>query len=158
RRRRAGPAARDADRHRDDGHPAADLPLVRPPAAEPAARLDPLAREVQPRQLGGRGRPVGLGAERGLGSDRHAERPARAAAARERHLRHPGVPRLPEVDLTTRAQGDRMFIPLTAALSWPQASVYITAIAACGVVVAVLVWSIFRTGQTAIATESGRKE
>ncbi len=40
-----------------------------------------------------------------------------------------------------------------AALNWPQASVYIAAIAAAGVVVAVLVWSIFRTGQTAITTE-----
>jgi hypothetical protein len=37
-----------------------------------------------------------------------------------------------------------------AALSWPEASVYIALIVTVGLVVSVLVWSIFRTGQTAI--------
>jgi hypothetical protein len=41
-----------------------------------------------------------------------------------------------------------------ATLTWPQASIYIALIAAAGLVVAVLVWSIFRTGQTAISNES----
>jgi hypothetical protein len=43
-----------------------------------------------------------------------------------------------------------------AALSWPQASVYIALIAAAGLVVAVLIWSIFRTGQTAIRVDGSR--
>ena len=37
-----------------------------------------------------------------------------------------------------------------ASLTWPTASVYIALIVSLGVVVAVLIWSIFRTGQTAI--------
>jgi hypothetical protein len=41
-----------------------------------------------------------------------------------------------------------------ATLTWPQASIYIALIAAAGLVVAVLIWSIFRTGQTAISSES----
>jgi hypothetical protein len=41
-----------------------------------------------------------------------------------------------------------------AALSWPEATVYATAIASVGVIVAVLVWSIFRTGQAAIRHEA----
>ena len=40
-----------------------------------------------------------------------------------------------------------------AALSWPEATVYATAIASAGLVVAVLIWSIFRTGQAAIRSE-----
>jgi hypothetical protein len=44
------------------------------------------------------------------------------------------------------------------ALTWPEASVYMTVIAAVGLVVAVLIWSIFRTGQTAITSESGQRE
>jgi hypothetical protein len=40
-----------------------------------------------------------------------------------------------------------------AALSWPEASVYIAVIVAAGLVVAVLNWSIFRTGQTAIRSD-----
>jgi len=44
-----------------------------------------------------------------------------------------------------------------ASLSWPAASVYIALIAAVALVVAVLVWSIFRTGQTAIRSESDRR-
>ena len=45
-----------------------------------------------------------------------------------------------------------------ATLSWPQAAVYIALIAAVGLVVAVLIWSIFRTGQTAIASDSRKRE
>jgi chromate transport protein ChrA len=45
-----------------------------------------------------------------------------------------------------------------AALTWPQASVYIALILACGFVVAVLIWSIFRTGQMAIHSESRARE
>ena len=41
-----------------------------------------------------------------------------------------------------------------ATLSWPEASVYIAAIGAAGVVLAVLIWSMFRTGQIAIRSES----
>jgi hypothetical protein len=44
-----------------------------------------------------------------------------------------------------------------AALTWPEASVYIALIIGASLVVAVLIWSIFRTGQTAIRTE-GRHE
>jgi hypothetical protein len=44
-----------------------------------------------------------------------------------------------------------------AALTWPQASVYVALIISGGVVLAVLIWSIFRTGQTAIRSE-GRQE
>ena len=42
-----------------------------------------------------------------------------------------------------------------AAISWPEATVYATAIASVGLIVAVLIWSIFRTGQTAIRSEQG---
>jgi hypothetical protein len=45
-----------------------------------------------------------------------------------------------------------------AALSWPAASIYIAVIAAIAFVVAVLIHSIFRTGQTAITTGSRRRE
>jgi TRAP-type C4-dicarboxylate transport system permease small subunit len=41
-----------------------------------------------------------------------------------------------------------------ATLTWPQASIYVTLIAGAALVVAVLVWSLFRTGQTAIRSES----
>jgi TRAP-type C4-dicarboxylate transport system permease small subunit len=45
-----------------------------------------------------------------------------------------------------------------AALSWPAASVYVALIAAVGLVVAVLIRSIFRTGQTAITSDSRKTE
>ena len=41
-----------------------------------------------------------------------------------------------------------------AALSWPAAFVCVVVIAAVALVVAVLIWSIFRTGQTAIRSEN----
>jgi hypothetical protein len=44
-----------------------------------------------------------------------------------------------------------------ADLSWPEATVYATAIASVGLVVAVLVWSVFRTGRAAIRNESSRR-
>jgi hypothetical protein len=40
-----------------------------------------------------------------------------------------------------------------AELSWPEASVWITLIAGVSLVVSVLTWSIFRTGQAAIRSE-----
>ncbi len=43
-----------------------------------------------------------------------------------------------------------------AALTWPAASIYIALIAAFALVVSVLIWSIFRTGQTAIRSDSRR--
>jgi hypothetical protein len=45
-----------------------------------------------------------------------------------------------------------------AALTWPDALVHATWIAAGAVIVVVLIWSIFRTGQTAIRSESGQRE
>jgi hypothetical protein len=45
-----------------------------------------------------------------------------------------------------------------AALSWPEAFVYATLIATVGLVLAVLIWSIFRTGQTAIRSEGRQRE
>jgi hypothetical protein len=45
-----------------------------------------------------------------------------------------------------------------AALSWPAAAGYIALIAAVALVVAVLIWSIFRTGQTAIRSDSRKRE
>jgi len=42
---------------------------------------------------------------------------------------------------------------MIAALSWPAASIYIALIVSVAFVVAVLTWSIFRTGQTAIRSE-----
>ena len=47
-----------------------------------------------------------------------------------------------------------MFI---AAMTWPEAAVWCTAVAAGGLVLSVLVWSIFRTGQTAIKSEVRRE-
>ena len=43
-----------------------------------------------------------------------------------------------------------------AALNWPEATVYVALIAAFGLVVSVLIWSIFRTGQTAIRSDGRR--
>ena len=43
---------------------------------------------------------------------------------------------------------------ILAALSWPQASVYVALIISAGLILAVLIWSIFRTGQTAIRSET----
>lgn len=43
-----------------------------------------------------------------------------------------------------------------AALTWPEALVAATAIAAAGLVLTVMVWSIFRTGQVAIKNERTR--
>ena len=45
-----------------------------------------------------------------------------------------------------------------AELSWPEASIWIAGIVAAGVFLSVLVWSIFRTGQTAISAETGRRD
>ena len=45
-----------------------------------------------------------------------------------------------------------------AALSWPAAFVCVVVIAAVALVVAVLIWSIFRTGQTAIRSDSRRDD
>ena len=45
-----------------------------------------------------------------------------------------------------------------AALSWSAASLYIALIVSVALVVAVLIWSIFRTGQTAITSDSHQRE
>jgi hypothetical protein len=45
-----------------------------------------------------------------------------------------------------------------AALSWPAASLYIALIVSVALVVAVLIWSIFRTGRTAITSDSHQRE
>jgi hypothetical protein len=45
-----------------------------------------------------------------------------------------------------------------AAMTWPEAAVYISGIAALGLVLSVLIWSIFRTGQAAIKNEARRGE
>ena len=45
-----------------------------------------------------------------------------------------------------------------AALTWPDAVVHVTWIAALGLVVAVLIWSIFRTGQTSIRGDIRQRE
>ena len=41
----------------------------------------------------------------------------------------------------------------TAAFTWPEAAVLVAGIAGLAVVLSVLVWSIFSTGQTAIRSE-----
>jgi len=46
---------------------------------------------------------------------------------------------------------------LITALTWPEASVRITLIASVAVVLSVLIWSIFRTGQTAIKKEAAEQ-
>ena len=46
---------------------------------------------------------------------------------------------------------------IIAALSWPAASLYIALIVSVALVVAVLIWSIFRTGQTAIRSDSRQR-
>ena len=46
---------------------------------------------------------------------------------------------------------------IIAALSWPAASLYIALIVSVALVVAVLIWSIFRTGQTAITSDSRKR-
>jgi hypothetical protein len=43
---------------------------------------------------------------------------------------------------------------IIAALSWPEASIYIAVIVGVALVAAVLIWSIFRTGQTAITNDT----
>ena len=47
---------------------------------------------------------------------------------------------------------------IIAALSWPAASIYIALIVSVALVVAVLIWSIFPTGQTAIRSDSRQRE
>jgi hypothetical protein len=42
---------------------------------------------------------------------------------------------------------------ILAALTWPDAAVRATLIASIALVLSVLIWSIFRTGQTAIKSE-----
>jgi hypothetical protein len=44
-----------------------------------------------------------------------------------------------------------------AALNWPAASIYIAVIAALALVTSVLIWSIFRTGQTAITSDKHKR-
>ena len=60
--------ARDADRRGQPRAAAADVPVLGADAAEPRARLDPHRREVQPGQLGRRGRPLGGDAEASTGA------------------------------------------------------------------------------------------
>jgi hypothetical protein len=45
-----------------------------------------------------------------------------------------------------------------AVLTWPDAIVHATWIAAGAFVIAVLIWSIFRTGQTAIRSDGRQRE
>lgn len=45
-----------------------------------------------------------------------------------------------------------------AALTWPAAVIHVTWIAAVGLVLAVLISSLFRTGQTAIRKEIGQQD
>jgi TRAP-type C4-dicarboxylate transport system permease small subunit len=45
-----------------------------------------------------------------------------------------------------------------AALTWPEAAVYVALTVTVGLVVAVLIWSVFRTGQTAIRRDSRPRE
>jgi hypothetical protein len=45
-----------------------------------------------------------------------------------------------------------------ATLSWPEAVVGATTVAAIALVLSVLIWSIFRTGQTAIRQEAGERK
>ncbi len=45
-----------------------------------------------------------------------------------------------------------------AELSWPEAVVQATFIATAGLVLVVLIWSIFRTGQTAIRSDGRQRE
>jgi uncharacterized membrane-anchored protein YhcB (DUF1043 family) len=47
---------------------------------------------------------------------------------------------------------------IVAAITWPTAIVHVAWIAAVGLVLSVLIWSIFRTGQTAIKKEAGQHE
>ena len=42
---------------------------------------------------------------------------------------------------------------VAAALTWPEAAVRISLIASVALVLSILIWSIFRTGQTAIKKE-----
>jgi hypothetical protein len=44
-----------------------------------------------------------------------------------------------------------------AALTWPATVVWAALIVTTGIVVSVLIWSIFRTGQTAIKSEGSRR-
>src|SRR5262249_19701961 len=124
-------------------------------AAEPAPRLDRLGRQVQPRQLGGRSRPRRGRTRRRLGADRDPRRLAHAAPAGQRRLRHPRLQRLPTLRLTTRGKEKHMAM---AALSWPAASIYIAVIIAVALAIGFHIWSIFRTGQTAIARDNHRRE
>ena len=45
-----------------------------------------------------------------------------------------------------------------ATLSWPEAVVGATTVAAIALILSVLVWSIFRTGQTAIRQEASERK
>jgi uncharacterized membrane protein len=47
---------------------------------------------------------------------------------------------------------------MLAALTWPAAAVYVALIAGVTVVLAVSIWSVFRTGQTAIKSEGRQRQ
>lgn len=47
---------------------------------------------------------------------------------------------------------------ILATLTWPQAVVAVAAIAGTALVLAVLIWSIFRTGETAIRSRTRQRE
>jgi hypothetical protein len=47
---------------------------------------------------------------------------------------------------------------IVATLSWPEAVVQATTVAAIAVVLSILIWSIFRTGQTAIRTDGSERK
>jgi hypothetical protein len=47
---------------------------------------------------------------------------------------------------------------IVAALTWPEAVVRATLVAGIAVVLSILIWSIFRTGQTAIRKEGSDRK
>ena len=118
----ADPPARDADRDRDHGHAAARVPLLRADAAEPAARLDPVGRQVQPGQLGRRGRPVRLRDPRGLGPDRNAA-PASSSCSCSRAPPLRPAPSTPTSDRSRPRKENRID---RAALTWQATVVWAT--------------------------------
>src|SRR5262249_31006505 len=141
-----------ADRRGDDGHAATRLRVVGADAAEPAPGLDPVARTVQSRRVGGRSGPLGHTVTGPLEPDPHPRRLPRPAPRRECSLRNARLPGLSTLDLTKGGTA----MPI-AALPWPAAAVWIALIVSLGLVVAVLAWSIFRTGQAAIRSESRKQ-
>jgi hypothetical protein len=84
-------------------------------------------------------------------------KPSKASNVRKTYRDRIRDPRLP-FPASTRSEHEKGVTMIFATTTWPDAAVSMTLIAGVAVVVSVLIWSIFRTGQTAIKKELRQQE